>query len=529
MAITASRTSLGRDLETGREAAASRGNASLIRKGLRQAKKDKDYDKALRFNAALASEGKAYGMTGSADDTSSIAQGRVASREALSNQMRGQLSALTGQTREGNIAAAKAAGTFDATRQKFNAANTGKKVMDEAGNIMDAPATPAPAAPAARNASKGLGSSAAPAATPTAAPAPATPRASLTDQLINGASQKPVSSPMRPPEPAAPATSEAPKRKGVIMDNGVDVSEDIRRGLAGDRTGAFYTGGKAAPASGPDMNDPLIKSAKALENASKGVTAAQASSDKAAQSLKMMPKASPAAAAAAAASEATMSPEGRMKIINDAVSSLKTPAGKATTPTPTTRDVDPMLTDKRGFGSPDKNNPANYDYKANPAASELPYIAGRGSDAASRLTEAFNPLTMFQTLKQGGKSALPPMMGEQPEYANANDRLKGDADAIKAAEAAGQIKARRVEDQYGKTNIEVLTPTMRETGERVRPELKKPIAARAKGGPVKAGKPYLVGEEGPEIVVPDEDGEVLPNEKLRKKSRKELQKMLSKR
>ncbi|MCX6848000.1 MAG: hypothetical protein NTY98_03685 [Verrucomicrobia bacterium] len=39
---------------------------------------------------------------------------------------------------------------------------------------------------------------------------------------------------------------------------------------------------------------------------------------------------------------------------------------------------------------------------------------------------------------------------------------------------------------------------------------KKPLA-RAKGGPVKAGRPYLVGEEGPEIIVPKQSGHVVPN------------------
>src|SRR4029077_19327689 len=37
----------------------------------------------------------------------------------------------------------------------------------------------------------------------------------------------------------------------------------------------------------------------------------------------------------------------------------------------------------------------------------------------------------------------------------------------------------------------------------------EPLEVRAEGGPVKKGKPYLVGEEGPEIVVPDEAGTVL--------------------
>ncbi len=39
-------------------------------------------------------------------------------------------------------------------------------------------------------------------------------------------------------------------------------------------------------------------------------------------------------------------------------------------------------------------------------------------------------------------------------------------------------------------------------------------SARAKGGPVSAGKPYMVGELGPELIVPGESGNVIPNNKL---------------
>ena len=35
------------------------------------------------------------------------------------------------------------------------------------------------------------------------------------------------------------------------------------------------------------------------------------------------------------------------------------------------------------------------------------------------------------------------------------------------------------------------------------------VPTRAMGGPVKAGKPYVVGEEGPEVVIPKSDGNVL--------------------
>ena len=35
---------------------------------------------------------------------------------------------------------------------------------------------------------------------------------------------------------------------------------------------------------------------------------------------------------------------------------------------------------------------------------------------------------------------------------------------------------------------------------------------RAEGGPVKKGEPYVVGEKGPELIVPSESGNVIPNE-----------------
>lgn len=37
---------------------------------------------------------------------------------------------------------------------------------------------------------------------------------------------------------------------------------------------------------------------------------------------------------------------------------------------------------------------------------------------------------------------------------------------------------------------------------------------RAKGGPVRAGDPYIVGEKGPELIVPRYHGNVIPNHEL---------------
>ena len=41
-----------------------------------------------------------------------------------------------------------------------------------------------------------------------------------------------------------------------------------------------------------------------------------------------------------------------------------------------------------------------------------------------------------------------------------------------------------------------------------------PRFRRAKGGPIKKGQPYLVGEEGAEVIVPEHDGMVIPNEQI---------------
>ena len=34
----------------------------------------------------------------------------------------------------------------------------------------------------------------------------------------------------------------------------------------------------------------------------------------------------------------------------------------------------------------------------------------------------------------------------------------------------------------------------------------------AEGGPIESGKPYLVGEKGPEVIIPKSDGNVLAND-----------------
>ena len=46
----------------------------------------------------------------------------------------------------------------------------------------------------------------------------------------------------------------------------------------------------------------------------------------------------------------------------------------------------------------------------------------------------------------------------------------------------------------------------------IRSTSENPLKKMARGGPVQAGKPYVVGEEGPEIIIPHSSGNVLSND-----------------
>ena len=282
-----SRYSLGYDREAAKDTAALRARRGLLNKGLRKAKKDKDYAKAVEFSDKMSAQGTPYGAVGSAADAQSIGQGRAVSRDALVNQMRGG-----GVSRAERISAAKSDGTFDQTRQNYNAQFQGKFEMDEAGNIKAASSQTKPAAP----------------------------------------------------------------------------------------TGGVGQQGPVAPK--PDA---------AAETAAKALVG--------------------------------------------------------------------------GF-APDK-------------------VA---------------PVGVAQTKPVTSKSARESLVGA----------LKGNR--IKDPE----LEKKLVPDVAAPASAMAAAPS------------RKTPAARAKGGPVKAGKPYLVGEEGPEIMVPEEDGEIVPNKDLKKKSRKQLRKMLSK-
>ena len=42
----------------------------------------------------------------------------------------------------------------------------------------------------------------------------------------------------------------------------------------------------------------------------------------------------------------------------------------------------------------------------------------------------------------------------------------------------------------------------------------KGLTGKAIGGPVQSGQPYMVGERGPEMFVPNQSGSIVPNKKM---------------
>lgn len=81
-------------------------------------------------------------------------------------------------------------------------------------------------------------------------------------------------------------------------------------------------------------------------------------------------------------------------------------------------------------------------------------------------------------------------------------------------ELAAQIDAQAFDVVQSKLDQLTRNRVVKIGGQFVGAGLRNDMEGRAAGGPVKAGTPYLVGERGPEIVVPGQAGTVIPNDQL---------------
>ena len=83
--------------------------------------------------------------------------------------------------------------------------------------------------------------------------------------------------------------------------------------------------------------------------------------------------------------------------------------------------------------------------------------------------------------------------------------------AIQATQSSRSEAERGIRAEYG-DKIQQLVPEVNINAG----ETASPVEARKMGGPIRAGKPYLVGETGPELVVPNIGGQVITSERTEK-------------
>jgi hypothetical protein len=127
------------------------------------------------------------------------------------------------------------------------------------------------------------------------------------------------------------------------------------------------------------------------------------------------------------------------------------------------------------------------------------YLANNPAQV-EQLTKNYNELSTFTKTALGEPMALAfAQVGDESAVSmlsSARQKIKEEAEDFQKW-VASKLKSRvTVEVEYRAVN----TP---------------PVGARAAGGPVMGGSPYIVGERGPELFVPNVSGTIVPNHDLR--------------
>ena len=89
--------------------------------------------------------------------------------------------------------------------------------------------------------------------------------------------------------------------------------------------------------------------------------------------------------------------------------------------------------------------------------------------------------------------------------------LDGQNNIIKDTEKIAYANLKDFKDDYGTRRNKEASFLNPQTPVRRPDQPDQPVEAKEEGGPVNAGQPYLVGEDGPELIIPDQDGTVIPS------------------
>lgn len=145
-------------------------------------------------------------------------------------------------------------------------------------------------------------------------------------------------------------------------------------------------------------------------------------------------------------------------------------------------------------------------------ASQLDYIVDRTGNVERAFAFMYNDMTML------GEDWYDNAEDTIDKFAEANRRAT--EETADAAQQLGFQFASAFEDAIvqGKKLSDVLKGILQDIARIfIRKTITEPLAAglsdifRAEGGPVSAGRPYVVGERGPELFIPGKSGAIVPN------------------
>lgn len=175
-------------------------------------------------------------------------------------------------------------------------------------------------------------------------------------------------------------------------------------------------------------------------------------------------------------------------------------SSKAAPATPTVGTVTPMVSPRKPGPATPLENPTK-PFRDNPDGGAFAFAG----DVVKKLGSGFADLATSAATK-------------------AINLTQGVSDTVASTKKVAEIGGDYLAEKAAKNNPDGIIAKRAKEKERVKlaeeaKELAKNGSAREEGGPVAAGKPYLVGEKGPEIVVPKQDGTVIPNPKTIEKKR----------
>lgn len=104
--------------------------------------------------------------------------------------------------------------------------------------------------------------------------------------------------------------------------------------------------------------------------------------------------------------------------------------------------------------------------------------------------------TLLKIAKAEAAEAGPQLQQYQADMNLISSQVKAEVDLVKE-----RVKA------FGQQQMQLANPS--EEG-----EIEPPMEARQEGGPVAQGRPFLVGEVGPEVFIPEQAGTIIPNNQL---------------